>query len=97
MTAVPSERSVAGSEIPTTKGVFDASTSFFWMVLISMGFLIGSNGATRFDIGRLKKSHDSVPVKLGIAKRFDDSLPSMRNFSASEGRSPLANSVRFVV
>ena len=58
---------------------------------------MGSNGATRFDIGRLKKSHDSVPVKFGIAKRFEDSLPLMRNLSASDGRSPLEASVRFVV
>ncbi len=48
-------------------------------------------------MGLLKKSHDSVPMKLGTAKRFVDSLPSIRNLSAAEGNSPLELSIRFVV
>ena len=61
---------LAASPRPVTKGHLDPSVSFFLMVASSIALETGLNGATRFVMGKLKKSQDEVPVKLGMAKRF---------------------------
>ena len=52
--------------------------------------------------GRWKKSHDSfpsssLPVKLGIANKFVEIFPVMRNLIAIAGRMPFDEAVRFLV
>ncbi len=70
MTTEPSLLMLAASPRPVMKGHLDPSVSFLRMVWSSMALTTGSNGATRFVNGMLKKSQDEVPVKLGMANKF---------------------------
>lgn len=93
---LPSDVYFAATLRPVAKGVLLPSMSFFKIVAYSMG-MSSVKGSTLLPKVFLKKSQEPEDVKAGIPKRFADSVPSMRNFRARAGISPVESSCRFAV